>query len=99
MRIQAISSNLTNNKFNINKSFDKNLKNVSFGVGEDYGGVDLDKPENPNLNDPDFKDGMIGIISMLTLPVSFPIIVAREAYKDKYENKIETDIDPNNIED
>lgn len=97
MRIQPI----LNNRFNFDRTLNNKAigNNVAFGVGEDYGGIDLDAPENPNKDNPNFKDGLMGVVSMLTFPVSVPIIVAREAYKDRNKDKIETDIDPNNIED
>ena len=72
---------------------------INFGVGEDYGGVDLDAPENPNADGPGFKKGLLGIATMLTFPVSVPILFAYEKYKDKHKNDIKTNMNYDNIED
>ena len=110
MRIQAITStNVRRNLINNTKSFIQNnadnltqpiTDTINFGVGEDYGGVDFLAPENPDpSNEPGFKNGLIGIISMLTFPASFPATVAYEAYKDKHKDDIKTNMNFDNIED
>lgn len=73
--------------------------NVNFGVGEDYGGVNFDAVENTNPQGPGFKKGLLGIVTILTFPVSVPIMIAYEKYKDKHKDDIKTNINPDNIED
>ena len=109
MRIYSITSAnvrkyLSNNTKSLLQNNADNLSdtisdNVNFGVGEDYGGVDLDAPENPNTDKPGFKRGIMGIATILTFPVSVPAWLLYQKYKDKHEGKIKTNMNFDNIED
>ncbi len=109
MRIQSITSmNVRKYLANNTKSFlQNNADNISdpisdkinFGVGEDYGGVDLDAPENPNTDKPGFKRGLMGIATILTFPISVPAWLLYQKYKDKHKDEIKTNMNFDNIED
>lgn len=109
MRVYAITSNnvkkyLSNNtksflENNADNISDTILDNINFGVGEDYGGVDFDAPENPNTGKPGFKKGLIGIATILTFPVSIPAMILYEKYKDKHKDDVKTDMNYDNIKD
>ena len=109
MRIQSIipatvkSNFLNNTKAFIQTNSDtisQSLSdNVNFGVGEDYGGVNFDAVENTNPQKPGFKKGLLGIVTVLTFPISVPIMIAYESYKDKHKDDIKSNINPDNIED
>ena len=109
MRIQSITSmNVRKYLANNTKSFlQNNADNISdpisdkinFGVGEDYGGVDLDAPEYPNTDKPGFKRGLMGIATILTFPISVPAWLLYQKYKDKHKDEIKTNMNFDNIED
>lgn len=110
MRIQSITSaNIRKYVTNNTKSFIQNNADnltqpisdkINFGVGEDYGGVDFLAPENPDpSNEPGFKNGLLGIATIFTFPLSVPAIIAYENYKDKHKDDIKTNMNFDNIED
>lgn len=109
MRIQSITSmNVRQYLANNTKSFllnnadnisDPISDKINFGVGEDYGGVDLDAPENPNTDKPGFKRGLMGIATIITFPISVPAWLLYQKYKDKHKGEIKTNMNFDNIED
>lgn len=109
MQVQSITSaNVRKFLTNNTKSFLQNNADnitqpisdkINFGVGEDYG-FDINPPENPDpSNKPGFKKGLLGIVTILTFPISVPAIIAYEKYKDKHKDDIKTNMNFDNIED
>ncbi len=109
MRIQSITSTnvrkfLTNNTKSFLQNNADNITQpisdkINFGVGEDYG-FDINPPENPDpSNKPGFKKGLLGIATILTFPISVPLLIMHEKYKDKHKDDVKTDMNYDNIED
>ncbi len=109
MRIQSvIPANFKKHFINNTKSIlQNNADNISqplsdkinFGVGDDYG-FDLNAPENPDpSNKPGFKKGLLGIVTVLTFPISVPAMMLYESYKEKHKDDVKTDMNYDNIED
>ncbi len=97
MYIQRVTTNVIK-KAQYNGYHQKLGNKISFGVGEDYG-VDLDAPENPDpTNKPGFKRGLLGVITMLTFPISVPLLYWYDKRKEERENKFTTDMNYDNIE-
>lgn len=109
MRIQSVTpANFKKHFINNTKSIlQNNTDNISqplsdkinFGVGDDYG-FDLNAPEVPEPgNKPGFKKGLLGIVTVLTFPISVPAMILYESYKEKHKDDVKTDMNYDNIED
>ncbi len=92
----STKSFLQNNADNITQPISDN---INFGVGDDYG-FDLLAPENTNPDKPGFKRGLMGVVTILTFPISVPALILYEKYKDKHkDDEVKTNMNYDNIED
>ena len=104
MRIQSVTpANIRKHFINNTKSIlQNNADNISqqlsdkinFGVGDDYG-FDLNAAEVPEPG----KKGLLGIVTVLTFPISVPAMMLYESYKEKHKDDVKTDMNYDNIED
>ena len=46
-----------------------------------------------------FKKGLLGIVTVLTFPISVPAMMLYESYKEKHKDDVKTDMNYDNIED